>query len=107
MNWYNKLDITRVSADASSMRIIDLQRWALLHKMLCKRLGINIDAGTTNRDLDDFHDISATMAELTDKLGRLPRSNEFMHAWFLKHPGWVPASETVLAAPAEPFGSKP
>lgn len=57
---------------------IDLKRWGKLHAMLSKIVGLT----TSDPDfLDKFMELSDVFRELTDRLGRLPKKEEFVNAW--------------------------
>ena len=100
-NWFDIGSLTCFSAAAARMKVTDLKRWGLLHKMICDRLGIDISGRMSDETLDLFYDISTIISDLTDKLGRLPRFIEFMQVWSLQHPEAPMSNHPVLDNPVQ------
>ena len=75
MNWYSHNIIHAFAMDSATAKKVDFRRWVQIHKLLCKRLGID-----TN-DCDMFYRVSEMIARLTDKLERLPRLSDLLFVW--------------------------
>ena len=75
MGWY------KIAGLSAKMKQIDLKRWAEMHRLIIKKLGINV-----NEDIDAFIEISDIVRELVDELNRFPHFSEFLSVWKSRHP---------------------